>query len=119
MLSAVFTLNISHELFHSIFEHDAESHATCTVEDEENDCHRYLVHHIKSEQCDGDHDHFAEAGEKCFKCEFFKEKQKYSLTDETHFAEFIPQRSDIVSVPAAKANSNLFSQFLRGPPAAL
>jgi hypothetical protein len=116
ILSAVFLFNITHELLHSVLEHGTETHTTCHIEDEADDCHRFIVHHIKSEQCDGDHDHFSEAGEKCFKCEFFKEKQKYGVTDAARFGEFVNQNSYVIGVPASKAVIDLFSRFLRGPP---
>ncbi|MCE3225495.1 MAG: hypothetical protein K0S32_46 [Bacteroidetes bacterium] len=116
LLCAVFVVNATHELFHTLNEHTSELHTGCDAEDEADDCHRYIVHHIKSEHCDGDHDHFSKTEEKCFKCEFFKEQQSYFFEEKSCSSEPASNINDIINVERDHVNNNQFCTYLRGPP---
>ncbi|MGZ3919642.1 MAG: hypothetical protein ACXVC7_05090 [Bacteroidia bacterium] len=108
--------NYVQESFHSLIEHSSESAHKCSTETEKDDCHLFIVHHVKSHNCNGNHDHFLKKDKKCFKCDSYKEKQNQFL------------QGDITSFLSAQINNDLsildqhnlsfysFHRFLRGPP---
>ncbi|MBA3664615.1 MAG: hypothetical protein H0W61_10450 [Bacteroidetes bacterium] len=77
LLCLVFTFNSGRASFHDLLQHSSESHQACTTETEADDCHLFVVHHVKSDNCNGNHDHFLKTEEKCFKCDYYKEKQQH------------------------------------------
>jgi hypothetical protein len=116
LLSFVFLFNSARESFHLVLEHDNEIHGSCTEDTEKDDCHLFIVHHIKSDNCSGDHQHFLKKENTCFKCEYYKGKQTFSATAlkgslivaKSQKPIFIYDQKDLASFSS--------HQFLRGPP---
>ncbi len=117
LLSFIIVFNLSFNAFHiHTEEHHDEVVQTCSPDEENDACHRFLVHHEKSHSCDGKHEHFSNKNEDCFACTFYKNNQKFFATEQAFV--FISQNiNSVYFFTEHKFQSSFFhSIFSRGPP---
>jgi hypothetical protein len=116
-MSAVLVFNFVSVNFYEIQEHFVtHSEIECNEENEADACHRYTIHHEKSEGCDGSHQHINSKHEECFSCKYTKERQSDIFYDDL---PLVWTASDnVISDTNIRAvfSSAIFLTFLRGPP---
>ena len=116
LLGFVIVFNLSFNAFHLQTEEHHHAEQNCSVDEEFDACHRFLIHHEKSAGCDGTHQHITKKADSCFACNFFKNQQETTEpTNGLYFSQnniinhFFNRESRIES-------SSLIYTFLRGPP---
>jgi hypothetical protein len=118
LLSLVLVFNLSFNAFHI---HTDEHHHSVTEKcspDEENDaCHRFLIHHEESAGCNGGHEHISNKPEDCFACHYFKNQELFLIPDQV--CVFISNTIFGDRISKVSRSQSLFSEIvlLRGPPA--
>ncbi len=118
LVSFVIVFNLSFNAFHfNSEEHHHVEAQTCSPNEENDACHRFLIHHEKSHSCDGRHEHFSKKADDCFVCNYFKNQHQF-FEKELPFV-FISQfvSSFYSSKESKPKNSFPLSFFSRGPPA--
>lgn len=116
MLCFMFVFNTAKQSFHALFEHDVEIHANCTTELELDECHQFIVHHIKNDNCNGNHQHLLQKEEHCSSCDFFKDQSVvFSASERESIAEVISTISPNSFNPFSLSSFS-YRVFSRGPP---
>ena len=109
--------NITSTAFHAQLHHHHETETLCSVELDNDACHLFEVNNIKSENCDGSHDHIKSKSEDCFACKYFSYRS----------LDFIQNNSDTkITIQDKEASYQTlndcvyfnysFTNYLRGPP---
>ncbi len=108
--------NLCSTVFHN--QHHYHSNETlCSVAQENDACHLFEVHKIKSKNCDGSHDHIKLKVEDCFTCKYFGQRfidfiqsnNPQKTVHQIHYIAF-PIRNSYVCFNYSLTN------YLRGPP---
>lgn len=118
ILNLVVVFNLCSSALHDQFHIHQSNEIACTETNEADACHQYVIHHKKSQQCDGSHKHFVLKHDDCFVCDYYQEN---------HFLEYKPYSTTAtftasVKFSFASINQNysfdiLLCYSLRGPPA--
>ncbi len=117
-LCLVFIFNVLSGSFHKHEETSLFADQICSGEKELDPCHRYLVHHEESTDCNGSHLHFQNKEHECFFCKHFKERINYIVPNfvllnlSSHFTEKIAPEPFVFKILH-------LSSYLRGPPLAV
>lgn len=117
LLGVVIVFNLSFNAFHIQTEEHHHSEKNCSVDEEFDACHRFLIHHEKSAGCDGSHQHLTNKADDCFACNFFKNQQQSIETDPE--VCFLSQSKDHLysNKESGSGSTDIIYAFLRGPPA--
>ncbi len=116
LLCFVIVFNLSVNAFHIQTEDHHHTEQTCSPDEENDACHRYLIHHEKSKSCNGEHEHYSNKSEDCFTCNYFKNQQPSFKVE--GLSSFIPEVSftkHSFQEVSFKTSFSL-SVFSRGPP---
>lgn len=116
VLCMTFMFTSVQESFHAVVEHSSETNHTCSTETEKDDCHLFVVHHVKSDNCNGNHDHFLKKEEKCFKCDYYKEKQTAFSSPRAKSDFSCNPNPEQFRLNQPHLSFYSFHRFLRGPP---
>lgn len=116
LLSFIIVFNLSFNAFHTQTEVHHHAEQSCTADEEFDACHRFLIHHEKSSECNGQHKHFSEKTEDCFICTFFKNQHEI-IQSKKHLCPLVRTSSleSLIKLSFFKSPYLSFA-FLRGPP---
>lgn len=116
LLSFVIVFNLSFNAFHIQTEEHHHAEQTCSPDEENDACHRYLIHHEKSNSCHGEHQHFTTKSDDCFACNYFKNQQPYFEVEEgTRSTKSFSHLTYSLKQIHFKTSFS-FAIFSRGPP---
>lgn len=117
LLNAVILSSVLINGLHELIEHHHESEELCNDETEKDACHRFLVHHEKSKNCDQTHKHLTEKVSECFICKYIKEQYPAICFEAFLSSSFLlRQQSDYKPESASVHSYHLSFLFFRGPP---
>lgn len=117
LLGFVITFNLVFNAFHIQTEahHDA-TEQKCLPDDENDTCHRFLIHNEESSACNGTHQHITKKIEECFVCKHFKNHQPFVKTNLViNFITHNTIKYYVLKETKLKFPYSSFV-FLRGPP---
>ncbi len=117
LFNLVIVFNLSINSLHDLGSHQHSSEEVCNQEFEKDACHRYLVHHEESTNCNKTHKHFSEKTEDCFVCKYFKQRQTDSFYDhsiDSFYSVFV--NSEYHHYSFIFTSQNIDCLYLRGPP---
>lgn len=116
LLCLAIVFNLSSTAFHTQLHHHSNE-TVCSAELDNDACHLFEVHNIKSENCDGSHDHIDSKEEDCFACKYFTQRST-DFIQSNNLLKTIHQNYSL-AFPITKAcvyfNYSL-TNYLRGPP---
>lgn len=117
LLCIVITFNILSTAFHTQLHHH-ESETVCSVELDNDACHLFEVHNIKTEDCDGSHDHIKPTDDDCFACKYISQRSVDFIENNTKSNIIIQNRNESYQPVNECVYFNYsFTNYLRGPPA--
>jgi hypothetical protein len=117
LLTAVLLFNVFGSNLHECSKHsNVNAEVSCNDENELDACHRFLIHHEKSQACNGSHEHLNASHDECFVCKYVKERQNEAIPAESGMFAFV--QTDITFNSSFSYLSELsVSAFQpRGPP---
>ena len=89
----------------------------CSADKENDACHRFLVHHEKSNSCDGSHDHFNSKPEECFSCKYLKHRCDVINAETDSPVIYSNFSINYYRIYLNDDNQKHLGSYLRGPPA--
>lgn len=119
LLSFVIVFNLSFNAFHIQTEEHHHAEQTCSPDEENDACHRYLIHHEKSNSCNGEHEHFTQKSDECFTCQYYKQRSEISYFENYSIIRLAEHTVNYQSISFKNKIQNYSSYYLRGPPITL
>ena len=116
LLSFIIVFNLSFNAFHIQTEEHHHAEQTCSPDEENDACHRYLIHHEKSNSCNGEHEHFGAKTEDCFTCKYYKQRSDFSHFENYSSIQVTELKVNYPSIYFLNKIQNYTSYYLRGPP---
>lgn len=117
LLCGVLTFNLFSGNLHEIKEHiTAHVQNNCSEENEKDACHRFTVHHQKSEACNGAHQHISVKQKECFSCKYAKDRLEKIVPSQLVSSVSFIGTLCFSSSSQAEFLSYTGYIFLRGPP---
>ncbi|MBP7809110.1 MAG: hypothetical protein KA163_07450 [Bacteroidia bacterium] len=116
LLCFIIVFNLSFNAFHIQTEKHHHAEQNCSPDEENDACHRYLIHHEKSNSCNGEHEHFTQKSDECFACNYFKNQQPYFEVEKVTLASKPFSSFTYSSKQVTLKKSFSFTIFSRGPP---
>jgi hypothetical protein len=115
-LCFVLAFNLFGNNLHQCEAHPLNTETACTEETEKDACHRFIIHHEKSDACDGHHKHLSAKHDDCFACKYFKERQSSPVGETSRLAYSYVANVEcpIIQDQVSAGSPELI--YLRGPP---
>jgi hypothetical protein len=117
VLIAAVIFNFLSNNSHQCSEHSTvSSEMSCNEDNELDACHRYLIHHEKSEACNGSHEHLNSSHDDCFVCKYVKERHHEPVTYENGVSLLVNENIEFAITQQRLSDNSVYFSEPRGPP---
>lgn len=116
LLCFVIVFNLSFNAFHIHTEEHHHTEQACSPDEENDACHRYLIHNEKSNSCNGEHEHFTQKSDECFACQYYKQRNDISHFENYSVILLSEHTLNYQTISFKNKIQNYSSYYLRGPP---